>query len=127
MRQLHTAGPLGEGAKRNGSGGNGHAAPAKASTVWGELIESLPSPAELSWEVRRYLLPRFVRFKQQQAAPGLEAALAAWLDVPADRIGELLGLELTRGCQLAAARACLLLAGATTATLFWWAAQFIGR
>lgn len=81
-------------------------APAKAAGVWGELIAQVTDPDELPWPVRWYLLPRFVRFKQQ-AGGGADAAFAKWLAVPADRLGELLALDLPRAYQVAAGRAVL--------------------
>lgn len=83
-------------------------APAKANAVWGELLAQFADPAKLSWDMRGYLLPRFVRFKQQQSAPaGVDAALAPWLDVPTERLAEFLALDLPKPYQLAACRACL--------------------
>jgi hypothetical protein len=83
------------------------AAPSKAAAVWGELPTLAPDPGQLTWETRWYLLPRLARFKHQQGAAGVDAALAIWLDVPADRFGELLALDLPRGYHTAAGRACL--------------------
>ena len=82
-------------------------APAKAHTVWGDLLVQLPEPAALDWEVRWYLLPRFVRFTQQQGATGVDPALGHWLNVPTERLTELFALDLPRAHQQAAARACL--------------------
>ncbi len=82
-------------------------APAKANVLWGELLAGL-KPDQLSWEMRGYLLPRFVRFKQQQnASAGPDASLAPWLAVPAEKLAELLALELPKSYQLAAAQAVL--------------------
>jgi hypothetical protein len=89
-------------------------APARANAVWGELLAQLAEPDELPWEMRCYLLPRFARFKQQS---GVDAALGKWLNVPAERLAELLALELPRGYQLAAGRACLKRDGEPSATL----------
>lgn len=84
------------------------AAPAKANAVWGELLTRDTDPQSLSWEMRWYLLPRFVRFKQQtQPTNGVDPAFTRWLDVPADRLGEFLALDLPRAYQLTAARAAL--------------------
>jgi hypothetical protein len=83
------------------------AAPARANAVWGEVLERLNDPGRLSWGIRAYLLPRLVRFKQQQGAAGVDPSLAAWLRVPADQLGELLALELPRAYQVAAGRSCL--------------------
>jgi hypothetical protein len=83
-------------------------APAKANAVWGELLTQFADPARLPWEMRGYLLAKFVRFKQQQsAAAGVEAAFAPWLDVPTDRLADFLALDLPKPYHLAACRACL--------------------
>lgn len=78
-------------------------APAKANAVWADVLAEFPDPGELAWEMRWHLLPRLARFKPE----GAEGKLAKWLDVPADRLGESLGLDLPRTHQLAAAQACL--------------------
>lgn len=83
-------------------------APAKANAVWGELLTRTPDADALPWEMRWYLLPRFVRFKQQtQPTSGVDPAFARWLDVPAERLGEFLALDLPKAYQLTAARAAL--------------------
>ncbi len=82
-------------------------APAKANAIWGELLTRTPDPARLSWEMRWYLLPRFVRFKQQTQPGGVDAAFTPWLDMPADRLGEFLALDLPKAYQLSAAGAAL--------------------
>lgn len=85
------------------------AAPGKANAVWGAVLAQVPDPAALTGEMRWYLLPRLVRFKHHNAAvTAVDPALAKWLDVPAERLGELLALDLPKAYQLAAARACLL-------------------
>jgi hypothetical protein len=91
------------------------AAPAKANAVWGELIGQVGDPGRLTWDMRWYLLPRLVRFTQP--AETADAALAKWLDVPLDRLGELLALDLPRGVQVAAGRACLRRDGEPSAAL----------
>jgi|GEM_PF-2103763 len=104
-------------------------APAKANAVWGELLEQITDPESLSWELRWFLLPKFVRFKHQSssarstASPALaetvstDPALAKWLDVPPERLGEALALDLPRAYHLALARKCLARDGEPTATL----------
>lgn len=83
-------------------------APAKANAVWGELLAHVPDPTGLTWDMRRYLLPRLVRFKHPNApAAAVDPALVKWLDVPADQLRELLALDLPKPYQLAAAKACL--------------------
>lgn len=82
-------------------------APAKANGVWGELLTRSADPAALSWEMRWYLLPRFVRFKQQSQPGGVDPAFAPWLDVPAERLGEFLALDLPKAYQQSAASAAL--------------------
>lgn len=94
------------------------ASPAKANAVWGELLTLVPDPARLPWEMRWYLLPRFVRFKQQQnPTGGADPTFAQWLDMPADRLGEFLALDLPKAYQLAACRTCLKREGEPTALL----------
>lgn len=83
-------------------------APAKANAVWGELLTRVTDPDQLPWDMRGYLLPRFVRFKQQQKPTAdVDPAFARWLDVPAEHLGEFLALELPKGYQLQACRASL--------------------
>lgn len=82
-------------------------APAKANAVWGELLGQLTDPDQLPWEMRWYLLPRFVRFKQQQGVTGVDSALAKWLDVPTEHLGEVFGLDVPRAYHLTASRAAL--------------------
>ena len=82
-------------------------APSKAHGIWGELVAQLTDPNQLSWEIRWYLLPRFVRFKQQQGTAGVDAGLLKWLDVPAEKFGEVLALDLPKAYQVAAGRAVL--------------------
>ena len=96
-------------------------APTKANAIWGDLIAQLTEPDALAWEVRGYLLPKFVRFKHQQGVTGVDAGLAKWFAAPTDRLADLLALDLPRHYHLAAARAALLCDGepgaALTATL----------
>ncbi len=82
-------------------------APTKANAVWGELCTQLTEPDQLPWETRWYLLPRFVRSKQQQGVVGVDPSLAKWLNVSADKLGELLALDLPKAYHLAAARIAL--------------------
>lgn len=83
------------------------AAPGKAGAVWAEVLAQVPSPDALTWEMRWHLLPRLIRFRQTAGGAGVDPALAKWLDVPADKLGELLGLDVPKAYHLAAARACL--------------------
>jgi hypothetical protein len=84
------------------------AAPAKANAIWGELLTHVTDPNALTWEIRRDLLPRLVRFKHPSApATSVDAALAKWLDVPASQLQDLLTLDLPKAYHLAAAQACL--------------------
>ena len=93
-------------------------APAKANSLWGELLTGPLTPDQLAWDIRCYLLPRFVRFKQRQnATDGPDASFAQWLLVPAEKLAELLALELPKSYQLAAARAALAQPGEPTSTL----------
>jgi hypothetical protein len=98
-------------------------APAKATAVWGELLGQLGDPTPLTWPMRSYLLPRFVRYKHQQGATGVDPALSRWVDVPTDKLGELLALDLPRAYQLAAGWAALNRDGEPTAEL----ARTLGR
>lgn len=85
-------------------------APAKANAIWGDLLGGIPDPSGLAWEMRWYLLSRFVRYKQQQnpaAANVVDPAFAKWVDVPGEKLGELLAVEVPRAYHLAGARACL--------------------
>jgi hypothetical protein len=92
-------------------------APGKANAVWGELLGHLADPDQLAWDVRWYLLPRFARFKQQGGATGVDPSLGKWLDVPAEKLGELLALDLPKGYHAAAARAALRRPGEPSAVL----------
>jgi len=92
-------------------------APGKANAIWGELVTQLIDPNKFSWEMRGYLLPRFVRFKQQQGVAGVDAGLLKWLDVPAEKFAEVLGLDLPRAYQIAAGRAVLQREGEPSPTL----------
>ena len=82
-------------------------APSKANAIWGDLITQLSDPGSVTWPMRWYLLPKFVRFRQQQGQAGVDPALAKWVDVPTEMLGELLALELPRPYHLAAARSSL--------------------
>ena len=92
-------------------------APAKANALWGELLAGPLRPDQVSWEMRGYLLPRFVRFQQQRNANGGPEVLAPWLTFSAEKLAELLALELPRPYQLAAARSALAQPGEPSATL----------
>lgn len=93
-------------------------APTKANAVWGELLAGIADPSALPWEMRWYLLPRFVRFKLQQNPTGdVETVFIKWLEVPAEHLGELLALDLPRSYQLAACKACLKQPGEPSAVL----------
>jgi hypothetical protein len=82
------------------------AAPGKAGAVWSEVLAQVKDPDALGWEMRWHLLPRLIRFRQASST-AVEPALVKWLDVPAEKLGELLGLDLPKAYHLAAARACL--------------------
>jgi hypothetical protein len=83
-------------------------APAKANAIWGDVLTHVPDPSVLTWDMRRYLLPRLVRFKHPSAAAtAVDPALTKWLDAPADQLQELLALGLPAPYRLAAAAACL--------------------
>ena len=83
-------------------------APAKSAGVWADLLGQVPDPAALSWEMRSYLLPRLVRAEgRRQPTPAVAPGLRAWLDVPTDRLADLLALDLPRAYLLAAATTAL--------------------
>lgn len=93
-------------------------APTKANAVWGELLARITDPDALPWEMRWYLLPRFVRFKQQQGGgSGVDPQFARWLAVPTDRLAELLALDLPRPYQLEACKVALARADEPTPAL----------
>ncbi len=93
-------------------------APTKANAVWGELLAQITDPDVLPWEMRWYLLPRFVRFKQQQGGgSSVDPHFTRWLAVPTDRLGELLALDLPRPYQLDAGRVALARADEPTPAL----------
>ena len=93
------------------------AAPTKANAVWAELTNQMSQPNTLSWEMRSYLLPRFVRAKHPGTASTIDPGLARWLDVPVDQLANLLALDLPKAYHLEAARANLHRDGEPTATL----------
>jgi hypothetical protein len=84
------------------------AAPARANAVWGDILSKIADPSALTWDLRRYLLTRLVRFKHPNAQVNeVDAALVKWLDVHADQLLDLLKLDLPKPYQLASAHACL--------------------
>jgi hypothetical protein len=84
------------------------AAPARANAVWGDILSKVTDPSVLAWDMRRYLLPRLVRFKHQNTqVTEVEPALAKWLDVQAEQLQDLLSLDLPKAYHLAASQACL--------------------
>ncbi|HEX4608016.1 MAG TPA: hypothetical protein VH092_07415 [Urbifossiella sp.] len=92
------------------------AAPAKANAIWGDVLVHVPDPDVLTWDMRRYLLSRLVRFKHPgAAAAAVDPALVGWLNAPADQLQELLALGLPAPYRLAAAAACLRRDGEPTA------------
>jgi hypothetical protein len=93
------------------------AAPGKAGAVWSEVLSQVANPDALSWEMRWHLLPRLIRFRNTNGgAATVDPALMKWLDVPAEKLGELLGLDLPKAYHLAAARVCLNRDDAVSAT-----------
>lgn len=83
-------------------------APAKANAIWGDLLTHVSDPNVLTWEMRRYLLPRLVRFNHPNgSAPAVAPALTKWVNVPAEQLHDLFALDLPKPYQLAAARATL--------------------
>ena len=82
------------------------AAPGKAGAVWSEVLAQIPDPDALTWEMRWHLLPRLIRFRPA-CGTTVDPALMKWLGVPAEKLSELLAVELPKWYHLAAARACL--------------------
>jgi hypothetical protein len=82
-------------------------APARANAIWGELLKLLTTPNKLSWDMRWYLLPKFVRIKPPLSPTTIDDALKPWVTVPPDRLAQLLALELPRAYHLVASLACL--------------------
>ncbi len=83
-------------------------APAKANAIWSDVLAHVPDPDALTWDMRRYLLPRLVRFKHPGTPPAaVDPALGKWLAAPADQLQEFLALGLPVPYRLAAAAACL--------------------
>jgi hypothetical protein len=92
-------------------------APARASSIWSEILVPLKDPDTLSWEVRCYLLPRLVRIKPAASAQALPTDLERWLRVPTERLGQLLALDLPHTCQVAVYLVALQSDGAPTPEL----------
>jgi hypothetical protein len=92
-------------------------APAKANAIWGELLTQLGDPDAVGWGMRGYLLPKFVRAKQHLGVTGVDVAVAPWVAAPADKLADLLALDLPKPYPLAAARSALLRDGEPSATL----------
>ena len=93
-------------------------APTKANAVWGELLAQITDPDALPWPMRWYLLPRFVRFKQQQGGgSAVDPHFTRWLNVPTDRLADVLALDLPRPYQLEAGRVALARADEPTPAL----------
>src|SRR5947209_9944561 len=65
-------------------------APARSAAVWEDLLGSITDPEALSWEMHCYLLPRLARLRPAEA----ECKLGAWLSVAAERLADLLALDL---------------------------------
>ena len=82
-------------------------APAKAATIWTEIMHGITEPDTLTWETRAYLLPKFARLKPSAATQVSDADIQRWIRVPAERLDDLLRLELPPGYKLAAALNCL--------------------
>lgn len=72
-------------------------APAKAQAAWADVLAI--DPTTLTWETRWKLLPRLV-----QQANTTPTGLATWLNVPCDKLSELLALDLPRAYMLIALR-----------------------
>jgi hypothetical protein len=77
------------------------AAPAKAAGIWTELLAKFADPAKLDWPMRWHLLPRLIRSRNQS---GGSHDFSKWLDVPVEKLGELLALEIPKPLTLQAVR-----------------------
>jgi len=77
-------------------------APTKANSVWGELLADTAGLEAYGWDARKYLLPKLVRYQQQAGKP--EGELANWFDVPAERLADVLALDVPKAHHLAACR-----------------------
>lgn len=76
-------------------------APAKAAGIWNELHAKFADPAKLEWPMRWHLLPRLIRSRNQS---GGSPDFSKWLDVPAEKLGELLALDIPKPLTLQAVR-----------------------
>ena len=76
-------------------------APAKAGGIWNELLAKFADPAKLDWPMRWHLLPRLIRSRNQS---GGSPDFSKWLDVPAEKLGELLALDISKPLTLQAVR-----------------------
>ncbi|MFO0935174.1 MAG: hypothetical protein U0798_01500 [Gemmataceae bacterium] len=71
-------------------------APAKAASLWTELPSKVKDPATLAWPMRWHLLPRLIRVKAQSTVGIVPLEIQSWLSVPAEKLSELLAVELPR-------------------------------
>src|SRR5205814_1729455 len=67
--------------------------PNKAVDVWDEVVTKIANPAELSWEVRRFLLPRVARSRSASGQDTHEQ-IVPWFHVETEHLAEALTLEL---------------------------------
>ncbi len=77
--------------------------PASGQAIWGELLQKLSTPSELSWPMQSYLLPKIARLRSLSVGQAPDADIRRWLKVPADKYGELLSMSLSQGYQVSTA------------------------
>jgi hypothetical protein len=82
-------------------------APGKASSVWSEILQGVSDPDALPWETRCYLLPKFARLKPSATTQASDADVQRWIRIPAERLEDLLRLEIPVSYKLSAALNCL--------------------
>jgi hypothetical protein len=76
--------------------------PARAATLWADVIQKIGAPEDLPWETRVYLLPRVARLKPLTLGHLPDAAGTRWLQVPEEKLESLLALDLPQAHQVAA-------------------------
>jgi hypothetical protein len=77
--------------------------PASGQAIWGELLQKLSTPSELSWPMQSYLLPKIARLRSLSVGQAPDVDIRRWLKVPADKFGELLSMSLSQGYQVSTA------------------------
>ncbi len=75
--------------------------PASGQAIWGELLQTLTSPHELSWEMQSYLLPKITRLRPLSVGQTPETDIRRWLRIPSEKLSDLLSMSLSQGYQVA--------------------------